>query len=231
MQLSHSHVCGCMCPAHIEDTSGEEWNDDNGGGRDDDDDYDDDCEEEEEEDDSDDGADGDNDCSSNDDKDDDEQPRTNASNSSNGTGNNASEGHSSGGGSPAGNCHYSHETPQRKSLGHGSNHGNRHGVEQGKDDGCQCACTIHASAIEPPHLLYRPASLRPDLTSSSSKAKRRHPSFEELRAEKLSDEDLHATFFGRNHVCSNKVDGKPCHVGLWGDAHTGLQALRHQRAC
>lgn len=63
------------------------------------------------------------------------------------------------------------------------------------------------------------------------KAPRRlHPSFEELRAEKLDDASLKEAFFGAGHKCTNLWNGKGCHVNLWGDAETGLQALKAQRA-
>lgn len=57
----------------------------------------------------------------------------------------------------------------------------------------------------------------------------RHPSFEEMRKEKLSEESLQHAFFGSKHNCVNLFKGKPCHVNLWGDAQTGIEALRHQR--
>lgn len=60
--------------------------------------------------------------------------------------------------------------------------------------------------------------------------RRSHPSFEEWRAEKLDESSLKEAFFGVGHKCINLWNGKGCHVNLWGDAETGLQALKAQRA-
>lgn len=56
-----------------------------------------------------------------------------------------------------------------------------------------------------------------------------HPTFEEWRAEKLSDGSLKDAIFGGEHKCRNVKDGQPCHVNLWGDVHTALSVLRKQR--
>lgn len=58
---------------------------------------------------------------------------------------------------------------------------------------------------------------------------RSHPSLNDWWEEKLSDESLRTAFFGSGHKCSNLYGGKPCHANLWGDACTGLEALRSQR--
>lgn len=60
--------------------------------------------------------------------------------------------------------------------------------------------------------------------------RRAHPTFYEWRCEKLTSESLQQAFFGGGHKCVNLHNGKPCHADLWGDAHTGLEALRSQRA-
>lgn len=57
-----------------------------------------------------------------------------------------------------------------------------------------------------------------------------HPSLEEWRAEKLSEASLREAFFGVGHKCTHVVDGKACHVNLWGDADAGINNLRIQRA-
>lgn len=59
--------------------------------------------------------------------------------------------------------------------------------------------------------------------------RRSHPSFEEWRAEKLAECSLKEVFFGLGHSCTNLWNGKACHVNLWGDVETGLQALKSQR--
>lgn len=67
-------------------------------------------------------------------------------------------------------------------------------------------------------------------TANAAPPRRSHPSFEEWRAEKLDDCSLKEAFFGVGHKCMNLWNGKGCHVNLWGDAETGLQALKAQRA-
>jgi len=69
----------------------------------------------------------------------------------------------------------------------------------------------------------------PAVRAKEVKERKLHPSFAEWKAEKLSKESLQEAFFGGGHKCKRLYNGKPCHVDLWGDSHTGIEALRHQR--
>lgn len=71
----------------------------------------------------------------------------------------------------------------------------------------------------------------PAARAQAVKERKLHPSFAEWRAEKLSKESLQEAFFGGGHKCKRLHNGRPCHVDLWGDSHTGIEALRHQREC
>jgi len=82
------------------------------------------------------------------------------------------------------------------------------------------------SGSDPPAKIYGRANERAQATAQP---RRDHPTFEDWRSEKLSIESLHTAIMGGGHKCRNVKDGKPCHVGLWGDVHTSIQALRHQR--
>lgn len=64
----------------------------------------------------------------------------------------------------------------------------------------------------------------------AEKTRKSHPTFDEWRAEKLSVDSLRQTFFGLDHSCTNLVNGRPCHVNLWGDVDSGIKAMRQQRA-
>lgn len=120
--------------------------------------------------------------------------------------------------------------------------------EDSSSSDAQSGDDMHA-AITTPCLNKKPRVVNAQLYGSSAGNRRvhsartqccrskSHPSRDEWRAEKLSEESLRDAFFGLSHKCTNKWVGgahsRPvaCHVGLWGDAQDGLEALRLQRAC
>lgn len=87
-------------------------------------------------------------------------------------------------------------------------------------------CATNSGSV-PPAKIYGRAN---EPARATAQPRRDHPTFEDWRSEKLSTESLHAAIMGGGHKCRNVKDGKPCHVGLWGDVHTSIQALRRQRA-
>lgn len=118
----------------------------------------------------------------------------------------------------------------------GAQHAHRgHLLERSRSSSAASSSSVDVGNGDPP-LLYGAAAHSGALSHEqrqtsphAAPARRSHPSFEEWRAEKLDDASLKEAFFGVGHKCTNLWNGKGCHVNLWGDAHTGLQALKAQR--